>query len=147
MMRFQSGKFKDKTYEEVLLKHSDWVQWYMGKYPDSSVARKFVQLIRKFDKKPFVAKCEGCSRPATRASVYRNSPSLMFWCHKCQPHSSGAEKSKVQAVTTLQEVLDHIDQTANGVRAWKRKIVRQLAEGKGLPKKVGEKSAATFFAS
>jgi hypothetical protein len=101
--------------------------------------------MREFDAKPFTEKCHSCGKLATRASTYRNNPSLMFWCDECPPHSSGAEKEKVQAVTSIREVLQHIDWTADGHRAWKRKIVRELAEGKGLPKKVGEKQALAFF--
>ena len=144
-MRFKSGEFEGKTYEEVLLKHSDWAQWNIGKYPDGVVAKEMRRLMRAFDNKPFKEKCHGCGKPATRASTYRGSPSLMFWCDKCQPHSSGAERAKVQAVTSIREVLEHVDWTADSYRDWKRKIVRELGEAKGLPKRVSEKAALKFF--
>src|ERR1700733_9037227 len=98
-MRFKSGKYEGKTYEEVLLKFPDFAQFMMAKYPDGVVAREFARLMRKFDSKPFIKKCHSCERPATRASTYQNNPSLMFWCEEHPPHSSGAERGKVRAVT------------------------------------------------
>jgi hypothetical protein len=143
-MRFQSGKHAGKTLDEVLLKQPDFAQWYIRKYPDAPAAKEFDRLMRKFDAKPFTKKCR-CGKPATGASTYQNSPSLMFWCDECPPHSSGAERGKVAAVTSIRGVLGHIDWTADGYRAWKRDIVRKLAEGKGLPKRVGEQQALAFF--
>jgi hypothetical protein len=140
-MRFKSGKHDGKTYEEVLLKQPDFAQWYMQKYPDTGVSKEFKRLISKFGAKPFTVKCYLCKNLASRASTYSNNPDLMFFCDDHEPHQSGASKAKVQAVTRLEEVLQHIDWTADGHRGWKRRIVRGLAEGKGLPKRLGEKQA------
>jgi hypothetical protein len=144
-MRFQTGKRAGKTLEEVLLKEPDFAQWYMGNHPETAAAKEFRRLMRLLDAKSFTEDCHSCGEPATRVSTYRGSPTLMFICDRCAPHSSGAESAKVGSAKTIGEVLRHIDGTADGHRAWKKQIVRELAEGKGLPKRVGEKQALAFF--
>jgi hypothetical protein len=143
-MRFQTGKYAGKTYETVLLKNPDFAEWMIGNHSDGTTAKQFRALIAIFDRKPFTEKCS-CGKRATRASTYRGIPSLMFWCDRCPPHSSGAEASKLGTITTVREALDHINWSANGHRQWKRDIVRSLAQAKGLPKRVGEKQAMDFF--
>ena len=106
-MRFQSGKRAGKTLEEVLLKEPDFAQWYMNNHPDTAISREFGRLMRVFDAKPFMERCHRCGRPATRTSTYQNNPSLMFWCDDCPPHSSGADRMKVQAASTIGQVLEH----------------------------------------
>jgi hypothetical protein len=144
-MRFQSGKFAGKTTEEVLLKFPDWAAWNVRQYPDSKHSKVFKELWRTFDAKPFTAPCRSCGEKATRASAYRGSPELMFWCDDCDPRSTGIESGKLRIVWTLGEVLEHVEITADGNRDWSRRIVRALAEAKGLPKRVGEKAALAFF--
>jgi hypothetical protein len=144
-MEFKSGKHAGKTTEEVLLKEPDFAQWYISKFPDAKHSKDLKRLIKEFDARPFTKECAGCGGAATRASAYRGSPSLMFWCAECNPYSSGAGSGRLRMVSTVGDVLEHIDLTANGSRPYKRRIVRELAEGKGLPKRVGKKQAADFF--
>jgi hypothetical protein len=147
-MRFQSGKYEGKTTEEILLKFPDWALWNVSNYPEAKHSKAFKELSDKFKVKPFTVPCDGgCGDTATRASAYRNSPSLMFWCDDCNPTQSGASSAKLTIVRTIGEALRHIGYTAEGNRDWSRKIVRALAEGKGLPQRVGEKAALAFFSS
>jgi hypothetical protein len=145
-MRFQSGKHPGKTTEEVLLKFPDWAFWNVNNYPDSKHSKEFETLGRKFAAKPFTKRCHGgCGKLATRGTAYAGSPNLMFWCNNCSPTQRGASGSKLTVVRTFDDVIRHIGHTANGNRAYSRNIVRQLAEAKGLPKRVGEKHALAFF--
>jgi hypothetical protein len=145
-MEFKSGKNAGKTSEEVLLKKPDWARWYTQNYPEAPHSKEFRRLAKVFDEKPFTTKCDGaCGKVATRASAYTCSPSLRFWCDDCSPTSQGASPHKLHVVNTLRDVMSHIEWSADGYRAWKRDIVRQLAEAKGLPKRVGKKQALAFF--
>jgi len=82
---------------------------------------------------------------ATRATAYRNDFTLMFWCDDCDPYGSGARTGTLTILRTYEEALRHVDWTGNRRRDWKRKIIRKLAEAKGLPKRVGAKQAAAFL--
>jgi hypothetical protein len=145
-MRFQSGRFAGKTTEEIFLKFPDWAAWNMSRHPDAKQSREFNRLQDRFDAKPLKVDCDGrCGRRARRCSAYANSPSLKFWCDNCNSSQGGASTGKLSTVYTFDDVLGHIRYTADGHRDWTRKIVRALARAKGLPKRVGEKAAQTFF--
>jgi hypothetical protein len=145
-MKFVSGKHAGMTLDEVLLKKPDFARWYTRNFPESAHAKEFNRLAHVFATKPFLVKCEGnCGMVATRASAYRDSPDLMFWCDGCDPYSSGANSGKLRVVKTLKDALDHIELTAEGNRSFSRTIVRNLANAKGLPKRVGASHAVAFF--
>jgi hypothetical protein len=146
LVRFKSGKHEGKTYAEVVLKYGDVVQWFLAKNPNSIVAREFGRLIDIFDLKPFSTTCFECGRTATRASVYENNFDCMFWCERCNPYGTGARAGTLTVVKRYLEALRHIDSTAQANRTWKRTIIRELAQAKGLPARVGEKQAVDFFA-
>jgi hypothetical protein len=140
-MRFKGGKRAGKTYEEVFLKKPDFARWYSRQFADTSAAAEFRELAKRFNAKPFTARCHGCVSIATRASAYRGTPSLNFWCDNCKTTDAGAMGDKLAIVRTIREALDHVDYTASGKRVYMRAIVRELAEAKGLPTRVGEKQA------
>jgi hypothetical protein len=146
-MRFKGGQHAGKTYEEVFLKKPDFARWYAREFGDTPAAAEFRELAKKFNEKPFTARCHGCINVATRASAYRGTPSLYFWCDSCKAADAGAVGDKLVIVRTIKEALDHVHDTASGKRVYMRAIVRELAEAKGLPTRVGEKQAVGFFAS
>jgi hypothetical protein len=104
-LRAKSGKFEGKTTEEVLLKYPDWARAVTHKYPDAKHSMEFRSLANKFDAKPFTKPCEGCRKEVTRATAYRGSSHLEFWCNDCDPTQTGAQRSKLTFVKTLGEVI------------------------------------------
>ena len=144
MMRFKSGNHEGKTAEEVFIKHPDFAQWTIERYPGSPHGQAFIRLTQQFDDKPFTADCHReCGQKATRASANRDGGLLFFWCDNCDPFSTGVHGLRI--IHALSESLQHVDLKAGGNRALKRRIVRRLAAAKGLPKRVGEKEALEFF--
>jgi hypothetical protein len=132
------------TTEEVSLTKPDLAQWMIGQYPESPHGQAFIRHTRDFDNKAFSEDCHRkCGRKATCATVCGDSSWLYFWCDECDPLSTGARR--VRIIYTLSQLLQHVDLSAGGTRALKRRLVRQLAEAKGLPKRVGEKQALEFF--
>jgi hypothetical protein len=151
-MEIRSGKHEGKTTEELALKQQlalkqpDYAQWFIANVKASKVSDAFRSHFAAFDAKPFTAKCDGgCGRRARYGTTYTGAPTLYFWCDQCRPYSRGATSGKLQEVRTVRDVLGHIDHTMGGSRTWKRDIVRQLAEAKGLPKRVGKAQALAFF--
>jgi hypothetical protein len=145
-MRIKTGKKAGKTTQELLLKEPDWAQWMAENHPDSIVSKDFRDLRQTFDGKEFTAECAGCGDTATRATAYRKTGrNIMFWCGDCNPYGSGAVQGTLTVIKTFNDALRHVDSTCNGVRSEKRAIIRGLAEGKGLPRRVGEAQATAFF--
>jgi len=142
---FKSGTQEGKCGELVLLKSPDWAQALIKKGPDNVWIERFLSLIRKFDSKPFLKSCSNCSDTATRASVYKNTSALTFWCSTCDPYKTGASSGTLTIVKTFDEAIRHVDYTCKGNRAEKRNIIKMMSQAKGLPARVGEKQAQDFF--
>lgn len=146
MVEIESGKHEGKRSEIVALNYPHYGQWYRGKYPQAKLSKTLQQHAAKMDAKPFTVACDNCKiKAATRATAYQNNPDLYFWCADCDPYSLGASRGKLSVVNTCQQALDHIDLTAAGNVAWKKRILRTLAQAKGLPKRVGDAQAISFF--
>lgn len=145
-MIIQSGKHKGKTAALVILKYPDWVEWLIAKHPENSLVAEFRRLIEIMNKKPFIENCRSCEKLAVRASAYRNTPDdLYLWCDTCDPYGTGANHGKLYIVTTFNSALEHVNYTCEGRRSDKRIIIRELAQAKGLPERVGASQAAAFF--
>jgi hypothetical protein len=144
-MQFKTGKHAGKHYEEVVLKEADFVDWMFGEHADSPTVKEFKRLIDLYDKKPFVEKCSRCPKTATRTSVYINNYDPLFWCESCDPYGTGATSGKLSIVRTYLEALAHLRRGDINTRDWKRNLIRRIAEGKGLPKRVGAVQALHFF--
>lgn len=144
-MIMKSGKYEGLSGEQMVLKHPDHVQWYLQEYPKTTWSDEYRRLLHRFDAKPFVSRCTGCKGEATRMSAYRGEDGLLPWCDDCNPYRLGANDGKLVIVTTCAQALRHIDGTAEGNRNFKRRIIRGLAEAKGLPARVTVASAAAFF--
>jgi hypothetical protein len=145
-MLIKSGRHAGTTTEELLLKQPDWAQWMVERYADTPIGRSFRGLARNFDAKQFTEECSGCGEAATRATVCRRTGgSLMFWCDDCDVYRSGARQGTLTVIDTFWDALHHVDRTCDGNRSEKRSIIRELARGKGLPKRVGEAQAVEFF--
>jgi hypothetical protein len=145
-MRFKSGKHEGMTTEQASLTEPDFAQWTIEQYPESPHGQAFIQHTRDFDNKPFTEVCHGkCGRKATWANAFFDGGLLFFWCDKCDPAPAGVRPDKLMTLTGFSDLLQRIDWCAGGNRRLKRLLVRQLAEAKGLAKRVGEAQALEFF--
>jgi hypothetical protein len=130
----------------VLLKWPDWVQWLLRNYPDNKLVPDFERLIETFDDKPLLQVCYRCERQATCASVARGTgQGLHFWCDACNPYSTGARCGSLGVVSTFEDALHHADWTCEARRKAMRGLVKELAQAKGLPARVGAPQAEAFF--
>jgi len=145
-MKLTFGKHKGKSVETIVLKNPDYAMWLLSKTdagePLSHIRKEIARLIRVFDSKSFVCKCYGCYETATRFSLAHPSPSAYWWCDKCSPRSRGCD-GLLSVGHTYKEAMQFAalalrkDHTIG--------LIRDIAEAKGLPKRVGEKQAAEFF--
>lgn len=145
-MKLKTGRHPGKETEYVLLRFGNDASYIMDHYPDSPAGKDYLRLADLFDAMPFTAKCYSCTGKAARASAYRGSPSLMFWCDECDPYGQGASRGKLVIVRTYSEAIRHVTHTCDDYRAWKNDIVRSLAAAKGCPARLTQKAAIKFFA-
>jgi hypothetical protein len=141
-MRFKTGKYAGKTLEEVLLKAPNFAHRYCRTYPDAPVGREFKRLFDVFDQKRYVALCMGCKMPANRALIF-GSFRLIFLCHRCKPNMVLGRVAYIAQM--YGNLLQHMDKIEGERWDNKRRMVRKLAEAKGLPARFGEKEALAFF--
>ena len=147
-MRIKTGQFAGMTTEEVLLKWPDWAFWMMRRFPDSAIGKAFHDLIEELDAIPFTEQCKICGEAARRATAFRGvSRNLTFWCDECKSYESDALRGDVTVIETFEDALSHVNWQCDGRRSELRAIIRALARGKGLPKRVGETQAVEFFNS
>lgn len=145
---------KGKLIETVVLKYPDFIRW-LGSQPWNANFQWLYDLIEelkeKFDEKPLInASCAGrscgksCSRRPTRFTLYSGSWEAVFWCPDCDPLQGGANETKITIVNTYDDAVFH---------AWRfdlprlsyRKLIRQLAEVKGLTGNFTDKNVLAFF--
>jgi hypothetical protein len=141
-MLIQTGTHAHKTTQLVLLKWPDWVQWLLHNCPHNKLVPDFERLIEIFDRKPLLEVCYGCGRLATRASVaHGTGQGLHFWCDACNLYSTGARCGSLGVASTFEDALRHADWTCEAHRTAKRDLIKELAQAKGLPARVGAHEA------
>lgn len=146
-MKLTFGKHKGKSVEIVVLKEPEYAMWILSKEdadePLAHIRKEVQRLINVFDSKPFARKCYGCSRrTTTRVSLAPPSPSAYWWCDECNPRSMGCD-GLLSIVQTYQEAMQYAGLCLR--KNHTKGLIRDLAEAKGLPKRVGEKQAEEFF--
>lgn len=145
-MIIQSGPKAGKSTQELFLKEHDWLWFFVSKNPQSKLADEFRRHDRKLTEKVFLENCFKCTNRATYMTVYRgNVRSVMFWCGDCDPYSQGARSGILSSIENIDQVNLFIDRYCGGKREDRRVLVRKLAEAKGLPKRVGAKTAENFL--
>jgi hypothetical protein len=70
---------------------------------------------------------------------------MHLWCDGCNPYSTGARCSSLGVVSTFESALLHADWTCEARRKATRDLVKELAQAKGLPARVGAPQAEAFF--
>jgi len=142
----QSGAKAGLSTQELFLKEPDWVQFFVARNPDSKLTKEFSRHSRSLDLKPFVEKCFRCNREAKLMTAYAgNAESVMLWCEKCDPYSQAANLGKLSEIVTMGQVCRFVDSTCSGRRSDKKRLMRKLAESKGMPKRVGQLQAIQFL--
>ena len=147
-MRLRFGPKAGKLTEVILLREPDYAEWHMMCQPEGALSAEFVRLKKVFDALPLKRLCQspGCTKPATKASAYRGTSNLTFWCQTCDPYQSGAQQAHLSTIKTFDNAIRHVNFTfKSGYRAEKRAIIKTLAAAKGAPATLGEKAAMAFF--
>jgi len=145
------GKHAAMSVEMLVLKQPDYVRWVLEQATPSGrmrvVQQECQRLIFRFNAKPLVKRCSGngCTQGATRASVYKDNLTPVWWCDVCDPCQMGADAGKLQIVRTYQDAIIQVDSYCVGNRSDLKYLVKALAQAKGLPSRVGEAQAQAFF--
>jgi hypothetical protein len=150
-MILQFGKFFGKSIRTLVLKEPSYIWWMVHAEPETEqflAAQEAVrELIRRFDEKPFVVRCQhrDCPNLATGGSVYRGTPHPHWLCDGCDPYELGASPGKLEIVRSYADAALFVGTYCRGDKDFLRILIRALAQAKGLPQRVGEAQAAAFF--
>ncbi len=145
------GKYRGVALEHVLLTNPDYIDWMRSEDDPTPLLRaartEARLLVRIFDRKPFVEKCHStkCANTATRGTVHGANIQLVCWCAGCNPYQLGADDGRLQIVSRFDDVSGHVAFHCNGREQDYRRLVRNLAEAKGLMGRVTRESALEFF--
>jgi hypothetical protein len=150
-MQVTFGKYAGTSLELLMLRAPEYIHWIVQQSATGALLElksEALKLMKKFDAKPFNQVCHSrtCRLGATRATVYGDSLVPYWWCANCDPYGSGANAGKLQIVRTYADALSHVEFYCSGHKSDYGKLIRDLAEAKGLPVRVGEKKAQFFFA-
>ncbi|MGO9138152.1 MAG: hypothetical protein ACLQBC_10860 [Syntrophales bacterium] len=141
------GKHHGKSCELVLLKDPHYVKWVLEtnvEGPLKQVQIKLVRLVQIFNAKPFITKCRVCSRPAERATLYKdNAVILYWWCNDC--HIYGNRTGVLSEVSTYESALRYVASVCKKRKSDYQILIKELAQAKGLAKRVGQVQAVEFF--
>jgi hypothetical protein len=78
--------------------------------------------------------------------IFENVYAPLWWCDDCDPYQMGAREGKLSSIKTYQDaILLHLQfRTPKG---FLKDLVKIIAIGKGLPRRVGQKDAEEIFGS
>lgn len=148
-MKVDFGKFHGKTIELLVLKEPDYIDWFLRDIGDKKphINAEIMRLLRRFDQKEFSEKCMGrrCTAIATKMTAYQSNLTPHWWCDDCNPYQTGALDGKLSHIKTYKDALQHVWFYCKGNKKDAKRLVLNLARGKGLPARVGETAATKFF--
>ena len=145
-MRLRYGPHAGKCAEQILLRDPQYALWWMSERPDAVLAGVFLDLVVRFDARPFVEPCARCGAPAACAYAYPTLTELIPMCRRCRARPALARLKSAHEVSTIEDALRHVTETLpRGHRKHMRRIVSRLALTKGGPVKATEAAATAFF--
>ena len=151
-MKVTFGKHSGKSVELLMLKEPSYIQWVLNQQsPTGNMAtvKSHIQhLISIFDSKPFKGKkcsSKSCDKPVTRYTVYFDNLQPYWWCDTCDPYQLGANSGKLHLPNDYKSALLHVATFCQGRKPDYTYIIKTLSQAKGLPDRVGESQAQSFF--
>lgn len=136
-MRLRFGRYAGMTTEALILRRPDYVVWMLREAPDGVVGRDFTNLIQRFDAQIR----DGADSGACLAAP--NQTDLVV---------SDAVKAERLAACGLSRIngfwdaVAHVERTsAKGRRQALRRLVRNLASARGMPRRFTGRAALAFL--
>jgi hypothetical protein len=147
-LKLTFGKHEGKSVEVVVLKEPEYAMWIFRKEdasgPLADIRKEVLRLINVFNSKPPTRNCSGCNlKMATRFSLASYTTGPYWWCDECDPRSIVYYKSLTLG-KTYQDAMEYA-RRHRLIKDHIKVLLRNIAEAKGLPRRVGEKQAEAFF--
>jgi hypothetical protein len=152
MFYINFGKHFGTSLEAILFQHPDYARWIIthpaATGPLLEAQRHLKLLIRRFDAKPIVVKCDKpeCTNVATYGSAYIPSSQVMWWCSSCNPYSAGALSNKLHPIRYYDDVRMYTEYYCNGRKMVTKQLLKRLAQAKGLGDRLTESELEKLFA-
>ncbi len=136
-MRLRFGRYAGMTTEALVLRRPDYVVWMLREAPDGMVGREFNGLIQRFDAQV------GGGTDGVACLAAPNQTDLVI---------SDAVKTERLAARGLNRIggfwdaVAHVECTGvRGRRQALRRLVRNLALARGMPRRFTDRAAHAFF--
>jgi hypothetical protein len=138
-MRLRFGRYAGMTTEALVLRRPDYVVWMLREAPDGVVGRDFTSLIQRFD-----AQVRGGADSAACLAAPNQTDVVI----------SDAVKAERLAACSLSRIdgfwdaVAHVERTGvRGRRQALRRLVRNLALARGMPRRFTDRATLVFFRS
>lgn len=138
-MRLRFGRYAGMTTEALILRRPDYVVWMLREAPDGVVGRDFTSLIQRFDAR-ILGKADGVACLAAP-----NQTDLVVSNAAQAERLGGCSLSRIDG---FWDAVAHVERTGvGGRRQALRRLIRNLALARGMPRRFTDRAALVFFRS
>jgi hypothetical protein len=146
------GKHFGRLLEAVVLKEPAYVRLMLSyegaNGPLARAQEEALRLIEIFDARPFLLPCTNpdCHRTATCCWLFYYSFSPKWWCGKCDLPQTLPCPDLLYLFGTYGAAASYIETAYYPREEGMRRLIRLMAEAKGLPEGFTDRAAEEFFA-
>jgi hypothetical protein len=136
-MRLRFGRYAGMTTESLILRRPDYVVWMLREAPDGVVGRDFTSLIQRFD-----AQIRGQANDAACLAAPNQTDLVVADAAKAE-RLGGCSLSRLDG---FWGAVAHVERTSvGGRRRALRRLVRNLALARGMPRRFTDRAAHAFL--
>jgi len=150
-MLINFGKHSGKSVERLVLKHPKYALWLINQCPQTDGFARLVQeverLVTRFDDLPIVVCCseKACGASATSGTLHHGCTTPVWWCEACDPLAVPRPPTKLVRAGSYLGTCSFAAEYCNGREADLARLIKELAQAKGLPKRALETDLLAFF--
>ena len=136
-MRLRFGRYAGMTTEALILRRPDYVVWMLREAPDGVVGCDFTSLIQRFD-----ARVRGVADDAVCLAAPNQTDLVVSDAVKAERLAACG----LSRIDGFWDAVAHVERTgARGHRQALRRLVRNLASARGMPRRFTDRAALAFL--
>jgi hypothetical protein len=135
-MRLRFGRYAGMTTEALVLRRPDYVVWMLREAPDGVVGRDLTNLVQRFDAKVVGGTAAACLAPPNQSDLVLADTARAETLPACG----------LVCIGGFWDAVAHVERTVvRGRRRALRRIVRNLAVARGMPRRFTDHAAIAFL--
>jgi hypothetical protein len=136
-MRLRFGRYAGMTTEVLVLRRPDYVVWMPREAPDGMVGREFTDLIQRFD-----IQVRGGADGAACLAAPNQTDLVVADAAEAERLAAGG----LSPIGGFWDAVAHVERTGvRGRRQALRRLVRNLALARGMPRRFTDRAALAFL--